>query len=302
MLLSNIIEKIGMPFEIIDEKPVKSLGLLSYNSGDCVCTFIEKSDFLKSVPDNISMIITKREVAESINDKEAGYGMIVTENPRVMFFLIHNFLSKTEDYKRHNFETVIGKDCSISKLAYIAENNVVIGKNVTVEEFVSIKENTVIGDNSVIRAGTVIGGTGFEFKKTDDGRSILVEHIGGVKIGDNVEIQYNTCVDKAIYPWDDTIIGDYSSIDNLVHVAHGVKLGKLNYVVAGAKIGGRCIIGDNAWIGLGALIRNGIKIGDNARANMGAVVTKSIDDNSAVSGNFAIRHDKFIEKLKKSDR
>ena len=45
-----------------------------------------------------------------------------------------------------------------------------------------------------------------------------VKHLGGVKIGKNVEIQHNTCVDKAVYPWDDTIIGNNSKIDNLVHI------------------------------------------------------------------------------------
>ncbi len=300
MFLSEILEKMGIAFEVTDEKPVESLGLVSYNDGSDVCTFAEKISFVENVSDGISMLITKSEVAKVLRNKARNYGLIVTEHPRVTFFMVHNALCKSEEYARKKKATIIGDNCNISKLAFIADCNVVIGNNVTIEEFVSIKENTVIGDNSVIRSGTVIGSTGYEFKRNFDGsESFLVEHIGGVKIGKNVEIQHNTCVDKAIYPWDDTVIEEHSNIDNLVHVAHGVKIGKLSYVVAGVKIGGRCIIGENAWIGLGAMIRNGLTIGSNSRVNMGAVVTKSVADGEAVSGNFAVEHSKFIEEMKK---
>ena len=300
MFLSEILEKMGIAFEVTDEKPVESLGLVSYNDGTDVCTFAEKISFVKNVPDGISMLITKMEVAEELKSKDRNYGVIATEYPRAVFFSLHNYLTKIDGYRREAHPTIIGENCNISKMAYIADNNVTIGNNVTIEEFVSIKENTVIGDNSVIRAGTVIGGTGFEFKKNGEGtESFLVEHVGGVRIGKNVEIQHNVCLDKAIYPWDNTIVDDYSSIDNLVYIAHGVKIGKLSLVASGATIGGRCNIGDNVWIGLGAVIRNGIDLGPGSRANMGAVVTKSVGEGEAVSGNFARSHEELIAEMKR---
>lgn len=84
-------------------------------------------------------------------------------------------------------------------------------------------------------------------------------------------------------------------VDNLVHIAHAVKIGRGSMIVAQSGIGGRVEIGDNAWIGFGATIRNGITIGAGSRVNMGAVVTKSVPDGTAVSGNFAMPHDKFID-------
>ena len=301
MFLSDVLKNMGIVFEAIDEKPIKSLGLVNYNCGCEVCTFAEKLSFVENLPKSISMLITKRDVAESLKKRNRNYGIIVTEYPRVTFFMLHNILCKEKQYRRNSMPTVIGRTCAISKISCVAENNVVIGNNVTIEEFVSIKENTIIGDNSVIRAGTVIGGTGFEFKKTGDGtESFLVEHIGGVKIGKNVEIQHNVCLDRAIYPWDDTVIGDYSNIDNLVYIAHGVKIGKLSLVASGATIGGRCNIGDKVWIGLGAIIRNGIDLGSGSRANMGAVVTKSVPAGEAVSGNFAMNHEKFVNEIRRN--
>ena len=115
----------------------------------------------------------------------------------------------------------------------------------------------------------------------------MVEHVGGVRIGKNVEIQHNVCLDRAIYPWDDTVVDDHSNID------------KLSLVASGATIGGRCNIGDNVWIGLGAIIRNGIDLGAGSRANMGAVVTKSVGEGEAVSGNFARNHEELIAEIKR---
>lgn len=289
-------------FNIENEKDVNSLGLLKYNSGENICTFLEKKEYLDNLNSNISMVITDYDIANHLLNSKRDIGVIITDNPRILFFSIHNYLSGLEIYKRKKKKNYFGDNVSIGKYTSIASNNVHIGDNVIIEDFVSIRENTVIGDNSIIRSGAIIGGSGFEFKKDiKSGRNFSVEHVGGVKIGDSVEIQYNTCIDKAIYPWDDTIIGDYVKIDNLVHIAHGVKVGINTYIVAGAKVGGRCRIGENAWIGIGAVIRNGIDIASNSKVNMGAVVTKSVADGESVSGNFAINHQRFIENLKKTN-
>jgi UDP-3-O-[3-hydroxymyristoyl] glucosamine N-acyltransferase len=185
----------------------------------------------------------------------------------------------------------------ISPLASIALNNVIIGDNVLIEEFAVIRENTVIGDNSVIRAGVKVGGEGFECRRQADAiESVL--HLGGVIIGKNVEVQYNTCIDKALFPWDNTEIGDFTKIDNLVHVGHAVKIGKRVLVVANCGLGGCTVIGDDSWIGFGATVSNLLSVGQNARANIGAVVTRNIADNASVTGNFAIDHQRFIENLK----
>lgn len=306
MKLSNMLGDKLYQFNISNiqnEKDIDSLGLIKYNSGKNICTFLEKIEYLDNLNSDISMVITDYEKANYILSNKRDIGVIISDNPRVLFFNIHNYLSDLEIYKREKKKNYIGNDVSIGKYSSIAPNNVYIGDNVIIEDFVSIRENTFIGNNSIIRSGSVVGGSGFEFKKNiNSGFNFFVEHIGGVKIGDSVEIQYNTCVDKAIYPWDDTIIDDYTKIDNLVHIAHGVKIGMNSYIVAGAKIGGRCKIGPNAWIGIGAIIRNGIEVASNARVNMGAVVTKNIAEGEAVSGNFAINHRDFIDNLKKTSK
>jgi UDP-3-O-[3-hydroxymyristoyl] glucosamine N-acyltransferase len=281
-------------YQCIDEKPFDYLALTASGLSQPSCVFLDSADYIGSITGNVTMVLTTAEVSPLL---DRAYGKCIVEKPRELFFVIHNYLSAKEGYARDRFPLTIGSGCKISPLASIAESNIIMGKNVTIEEFVVIRENTVIDDDTIIRAGCIIGGQGFEFKRTDSGL-LSVVHAGGVKIGKNVEIQYNTCVDRGIYPWDDTAIGDYSKIDNLVHIAHGVKIGKNVMVVANVGLGGRTIVKDGAWLGFGATITNGITVGEDARANMGAVVTRSVPDNGSVTGNFAIEHRKFLRNLK----
>lgn len=298
MKLSDIIKKANDNFgifEIVEDIEFKSLGLAGADVEFEFCTFVDNQKYVDSISQKASMIIIKPEFSDMVNDK----GKCLSENPRISFFKLHNYLTKTSEYKlAEDFNTQVGDNCYISPLSHIAEKNVKIGNNVTIEEFVSIKENTIIGDNTFIGAGSVIGGEGYEFKRIQNGEVLSVKHIGWTTIGSNVGIKYNTCIDKAIYPWDRTDIGNYCKIDNLVHIAHAVKLSKGVFVVAGSLIGGRTVINDNSWIGVGATVSNGLVIGSNARVNIGAVATKNVEDNASVSGNFAIDHKKFIEFIK----
>ncbi len=200
-------------------------------------TFIDTGKFAASLSESIAVVLTTEECRTLVGER----AVCVCAAPRLLFFRLHNYLASSLDYNRKSFYTEIGKNCDISPLAYIAPNNVRIGKETVIEEFVSIKENVTIGDHCIIRAGSVIGGEGFEQKR--DGNSILsVRHLGGVEIGNHVEIQQNNTVDKAIYPWDNTEIGDYCRTDNLVHIAHEVKM-KRGVMIAACT----CVAGASHW-------------------------------------------------------
>lgn len=282
--------------EIINEQEFETLGLLVSEISHHYLTFVDDLKFINLVQkESIVMVLTTAEIAKAI---PASKGIVVCANPRNTFFKLHNLLSNEKKYIRKSIKTIIGNNCNISSLSYIDPNNVKIGVGVTIEEFVSIKSGTSIGDCSTVRAGSVIGSSGFEFKR-EDNTVIGVEHCGGVVIGSHVEIKCNTVIDRAIYPWDDTCIGDYSKLDNLIHVGHACKIKNRVMIPANSVIGGRVTIEDDSWIGIGSSIRNGVNIGKNSRVNMGAVVTKDVPENGAVSGNFAIDHAEFIKNLKK---
>lgn len=299
MLLSEILEQIPFNegYRIINEKPFQYLALTASDISKPNCVFLDSEKYIENISDSVSMILTVERLVAELSNKH--YGLCVVEKPRELFFELHNFLSDKNEYSRAEYMTTIGNDCCISPLSFISDVNVKIGNNVTIEEFVSIKKNVVIGDNAIIRAGTVIGGEGFEFKRIGSGM-LPVKHLGGVIIGENVELQQNNCVDKAIYPWDDTIIGDNCKTDNMVHIAHAVKMKKNVLIAAHTCVAGRVTMEEDVWIGPGVTLINGMHIGKGARVNIGSVATKSVADHGSVTGNFAIEHQRFMRNLKKS--
>jgi UDP-3-O-[3-hydroxymyristoyl] glucosamine N-acyltransferase len=152
-------------------------------------------------------------------------------------------------YLRSSFPTRIGKGCSISSLCEIAEKNVVIGDGVIIESFVSIKENTTIGDHCIIRSGSILERRRTGIYSQRQGRNFTRDSLRKLIIGRDVEIQYNCNVSKSLFPWHATIIGDECKIESLVHIAHGVHMGKRNLVAASACIAGSAILGDDVWVG-----------------------------------------------------
>ena len=284
-------------YSICSEKEFFSLALCSQTLERPFCTFVDSDKYIHDIAENATMIITTSNIAAALDEER--YGIIVTDNPRLFFFSLHNYLSNCEEYVRKSFKSVVSENAVISSMTYISDENVVIEDGVIIEPFVTIYSNVILKKNTIIRSGARIGGEGFEYKRKTDG-IMPVKHLGGVIIEENVEVQNNSCVDKAVYPWDDTILCKNVKVDNLVHIGHGAKVGDSTMIVANTGIGGRTIIGKECWLGFGTTIRNGISIGDKARANMGAVVTKAVKFEEAVSGNFAIEHSEFIKRLKKS--
>ncbi len=120
------------------------------------------------------------------------------------------------------------------------------------------------------KAGAVIGGEGFGYEKID-GKYVHREHKFSVKIGRDVDIGSNTCIDRG--RWRDTEIGDGTKIDNLVHIGHNCIVGKNCLIHCFVSLGGSCEIGDDCEIhshtniSPGCKILNGITVGSNSFVN-----------------------------------
>ena len=147
---------------------------------------------------------------------------------------------------------------------------------------VVIYDRVKIGKNVIIHAGAVIGAQGFSYNRNERGELERVPQLAGVTIEDDVEIGANTCIDCGTM--DDTIIGQGTKIDNLVHIAHNVKIGKHCIIVAETFIGGSVEIGDYTWIAPQVCVRDWVNIGSNVVVGMGSVVTKTVGDNVVVMG------------------
>lgn len=263
--------------------------------GKKVLTFLNDEKYYKEIENNesITCIITTDEVAKKIEKNK--YGIIISKNPRKDFFELHNKLVKENFYftKREN---KISEKAYISEKANIGEYNIIIEDDVIIEAGVTIYENVTIKKGVIIRSGSRIGGNGFEFSRFGD-EVLSVSFAGDILIEENVEIQNNTCVDRGVF--DRTYLGKNVKVDNLVHIAHDVKIGDNSLIVACTLIGGRTRIGKNSYLGPNCTVKNGLILGENSKVSMGAVVTKDVKDNEVVTGNFAIPHEQFIENLKK---
>ena len=284
-------------FELRNDCEFTYLSLTAQCIPEKHCVFVDRPEaVIDGFQESVSMVLTTPELADEVGCTPTR-GLCIVDEPRLLFFRVHNHLAETDGYRRPIVDSSIDATATIAPSASISRTNVTIGKNVIVEENVVIRANTVIGDGSIIRAGAVVGGHGFEFKH--DGDTMLsVAHCGGVRLGRNVELQYNTCVDRAVYPWDDTILGDNTKVDNLVHIGHAAKTASNVMIVANSGIGGRTTIGANTWIGFGATVINGIEVGSDARVNIGSTATRSVPSGESVTGNFAIPHKAFIKHLK----
>ncbi len=250
----------------------------------------EFADILVQNP-NIAAVITDADSVTKIKNYKGGIAVAVS--PKVALIQINN--SVIIDYA----PTRIGKSCNISPKAQISERGVVIGDSTIIEDGVVINSGTTVGCGCIIRRGCVLGGDSYENCRDQNDHYIYAEHKGRLVIGNDVYIESEAIVDKALFSWGATTIGDNCYIGRRAVINHGCTLSRKCRIAAEAMLCGYVSVGDGASIGIRALVANRKKIGDNADVKLGSVVTKDVDIGCAVSGNFAINHELFLKHIKK---
>lgn len=213
-----------------------------------------------------------------IIDKEVecpeGKALLIVDNP----FFAYNFLAE-------HFSPFVALEARISPTAIIGENTilepgVIVGNHVTIGDNCLIRANTVlldntkIGNNVIIHANASIGNDAFYMNKQADRSYVRWHSIGRVIIEDNVEIGAGCTIDKGVSG--DTVIGEGTKIDNLVHVGHGVRIGKHCLIAAQTGIAGKTIIQDYVTIYGQVGISKSLVIGEGATLLAKAGIPKSI--------------------------
>lgn len=296
MNLTNVKDYLTDGF-VLKDAEFFELGLTSTRSPRPMLVFLENQKYLDEMlgNDTISCAVVTPEIAELLRNKTS-LGLVVSDSPKFTFFSLHNSLLSITDFYGKNDSSDIATNANVHPTASISDTGVYIGSNSVIGPHVSIYPNVHIGNNVTIGANCVIGGDGFECFRYGS-KALTVKHAGGVRIEDNVDIQASCCIDKGLFR-NSTEIGEYTKLDNLVHIAHNVVLGRRVFIAATAMLAGRVTVGDDAWIGPGASVSNGITIGHGSSVSIGAVVTRDVAEGQKVSGNFAIAHDKFLQFIK----
>ena len=261
--------------------------------------YLEKLSTIKE-----AVIILLSDIEKEKKSKIASSNLIIfSNNPRLEYAkLLYKILKETGYYNSQNYYLRDG---------YYYGENLTLGENTIIEPFVRIGNDVEIGDNTIIKSGTiinnnvkignncyirensVIGGEGFGIETDIDGKTYRIPHVGGVEIGDFVEIGALTTVCSGTI--EKTIVKNYVKIDDHVHVAHNVILEEGVLIVAGTVIGGSTKIGKNSRTAPNTAIKNGLKIGSNVVMGMSARVNENLPDNIIVTNEKA----DTLENIKK---
>jgi UDP-3-O-[3-hydroxymyristoyl] glucosamine N-acyltransferase len=134
-----------------------------------------------------------------------------------------------------------------------------------------------------IAPGAVICDTGFGFERDAQNRPLRMVHLGGVRIGDHVEVGALTTVVQGALA--DTVLEDYVKINDHVHIAHHCRIGEGTIIGGSAYLSGSIRVGRNCWIAPNCSIRQKLVIGDEAIVGIGAVVVRNVEPRSTVYGN-----------------
>ncbi len=237
--------------------------------------------FCKTPPEALSGVALVSQVEPDSNQLSVN-GFIVTDNPRLLFIKLLVFLDEEIGFSTWDQPSVIDPSAQLGQNVVI-ESGCEIGANTIIEPNVVIHAGTRIGSHSRIRSCSSIGGDGFGFERLEDGTPLRFPHLGGVTIGNYVEV--GSCTAIARGTLSDTLIEDNVKIDNLVHIAHNCTIKNGAFIIACAEISGGVVVGKNAWVAPNSCTHQKIAIGDNALVGLGAVVTKNVPADTVYAGN-----------------
>jgi UDP-3-O-[3-hydroxymyristoyl] glucosamine N-acyltransferase len=286
-------------------------GIQEAKEGDI--TFLVDSSFKKYLKGcKASAIILGKNInPDEFKDKN----IIITKNPALAYAkVIEMFHPRKISEKGISPSAYVAKtaqisdDATIYPYAYIGEKTIIekkavvypfvhigdevaIGEETVIHPHVVIYDKVVIGRRVIIHGGTVLGSDGFGYV-WDGEKHVKIPQIGTVEIEDDVEIGANVAIDRASLG--KTLIKKGVKIDNLVQIAHNVSIGENSIIVSQVGIAGSSTIGKNVILAGQVGVRDHAVIGDNVRAAGGTGITKSVPENSLISGNPHMPHKEWL--------
>lgn len=255
-------------------------------------SFCKSTQYINEINGNqsITCVIVKPELKNELANNP---GIVVSENPDQEFYRLHNLLSRETSFEKLIRQTGIEKSARIHPSA-IVEENCYIGKEAIIGPGSIILNNTYIGHQAIIGPNVVIGSDGLECKRQIDGRLTKVDHVGGVFIGDHVEIMSSSVVARDVFVGF-TIIGNGTKIGPLSNIGHRSSIGENCSIAGKSNVAGSAKLGNRIWVGPSSTVSNGVVIGDDAYISIGSTVVKDVRPGQKVTGFFAVDHNKALK-------
>ena len=300
ILLKNIFEICNNSYKINYSKKILGVNNIKEANNNEI-TFFNNLNYVKEAKHCSALAcIVSESTAKYLNQNVI---KVISRNPLIDFYKIVSFFYPESPFDNERVNVLKNNNKLLKKNIYIGENSLIdksvsigkntkIGNNVIIKSNVSIGknciigsnviiENSLLGDNIIIKSGTLIGQTGFGFN-FEKKKRIKFPHIGRVIIENDVQIGSFCTIDRGSLT--DTVIGECTSIDNQVQIAHNVKIGNFCMIAAQSGIAGSTIIGNNVKIGGQTGISGHLSIGNNVKIGGKSGVIADIEDNQTVMG------------------
>ncbi|WP_076997068.1 UDP-3-O-(3-hydroxymyristoyl)glucosamine N-acyltransferase [Variovorax sp. KK3] len=233
-------------------------------------------------------------VSPAMRDVAAQRGaLILTPDPYLYFARLTQLWKRSHAGPagaRIHPSAVIDPDAHVDPSARIGalcviERGARIGAQTVLKSRVTVSEDCIVGARCLLHPGVVIGADGFGLAP-HQGAWVKIEQLGAVRIGDDVEIGANTCIDRGAL--EDTVIEDGVKLDNLIQIGHNVRVGKNTAMAGCVGVAGSADIGANCTIGGGAIVLGHLKMADGVHISAATVVTRSIHKPGQYTGVFPI--------------
>ena len=232
----------------------------------------------------------------------AGSACIVSANPYLYFAKVTQLWRQLQDAEDTGTlvhpsaevhpKAVVHPTARIGPLCVI-EKGAKVGARSWLKAHVTLGADCTVGEDCILHAGVVIGADGFGFAPID-GRWEKIEQLGAVRIGNQVEIGANSCVDRGAL--EDTVIGNGVKLDNLVQIGHNVQVGDHTAMAGCVGVAGSAVIGAHCTLGGGAIVLGHLTLADGVHISAASVVMRSLSKPGQYSGVFPIDDNASWEK------
>ena len=226
---------------------------------------------------------------------------LAVENPKLSFLKAVARLFPKHRLKGIHATAVVSPDANLGTNVAIGpyaviEADTVVGNDCIIGAYTMVHSGVTLGDRVHLHEHVNVGSDGFGFVRDEEGILVKFEHIGGVLIGDDVEIYPFSNVDRGTLG--NTTIGRGSKLDHYVHAGHNTKVGEDTILTAGTVLCGGAQVGAKCWTAVGSIVREKVIVGNEVTIGMNSVVTKNVPDGSTWLGSPAEDIHDFVGKRK----
>lgn len=298
LTLERIVNTLGAELSGPSDRLIEGLAPLQ-TAGPSQLSFLSHAKYSSQLAQTrAACVILKSEFLSALPE---GVAAIVTPDPYLYFARLTRLWRQTHrvaDPAGIHPSAVVHPDALVAADACIGplcvvEAGAVIGAGTVLRSRVTVGYDCRIGERCIVHSGVVIGADGFGFAPVQ-GAWEKIEQLGAVRIGNDVEIGANTCIDRGAL--DDTVIEDGVKLDNLIQIGHNVHIGAHTAMAGCVGVAGSARIGAHCTVGGGAVVLGHLTLADHVHISAASVVTRSILKPGQYTGMFPLDDNAKWEK------